>query len=359
MLLKDEKRAVLSWTADMQPDFFRLFLASEGVPDIPVLAGINATMLAVAVAFAAWLDANADCAPDVLTAAAALTPARAEAAIMAAAGVRLASIIQKLQAAGPPYEAWLAAGVPMVNRKPLRQILKDAAHENDVRVAVVRGDRGLGRTHSWHLIEYVARTTGAAKLVKADLISPVLEKRTAKELFLLLVEELKVGRDPDRTPTSDGVTATTEGERFGAELARRINEASEDWPRPVWLVFDNMDREGVPEAVKRLVADLAQRRLNNDFTRCVIFVLAPDPIIDISDPNALSRTDALGEFQAWEIEATIKGVNALAEATTKLSDVDLSALSAEVCALTQTLKGRDLCDAVRKRLVDLRVKVGA
>jgi hypothetical protein len=355
MLLPEENKHVLQWVTSLTSAELIFFLAEESLPTANSLGeSLTPNPLNVAVGLASWLKANLGDAPRVLSAAAAKTPTSVHAAPLKAAAERLLLVKQTRDAAGPPHEARLARGVPIVNRQPLRSYLGNVGLNVNSPVFVVRGDPGLGRTHSWHLINYVADQSGAARVVKADMISPVLPDQTLDALFNYLVEEL--GLDPGPAPTKAGVTSDTLAARYAANLAQRIRKKAPTWAKPVWLVFDHTDRPVRPE-IKRFVADLAQFRLNQDFDNCVLFILGPDPAVNILDPFAMVRSEPIGEFTSIEIREAAEKINQLG--AEPLKEPALAAEIADMVKLHTKFTGRDFCGAVADALVQLRIKVKA
>jgi hypothetical protein len=173
-------------------------------------------------------------------------------------------------------------------------------------------------------------------------------------LFDTLVRNL--GITDGRAPTSDGVTADTLAARYAEEFAGCLNRASGNWPKPLWLVFDSLDRELRPE-VKRFVSLLATMRFEGGFDRCVIFLLGPDAITEPADPGRLVRNEPLVAFTPAEISDAATGLNMLG--TAPLAETELNNRIAAIHALAQQHGGSALCREICLKLIDLRIEVRA
>src|SRR5437764_15271656 len=116
VLLKPEQDALLAWMARMDQAGFGAFLLATANVRLSQCSAETKNMLAIFVDFVGWLDTHANMIPPILRAAALQADQSEEAPILAAAATRLLAIQQKVIAAGPPVQARLAGGVPIVNR---------------------------------------------------------------------------------------------------------------------------------------------------------------------------------------------------------------------------------------------------
>jgi hypothetical protein len=353
-LTREEVRALLTWTKNFQtPDDFGVFLMDAIVVDYRQFARPQVTVAVVAVDFVGWLQLNMHYAVELYGAAIVHWPAHPAIADLQATLERLRAGEARAAAAGPSYEHCLPGGVPVVNRLPLRGLLKGLCQGIDYPVILVEGDRGLGRSHSWHLIQHVAMGQGARPL-RVDLLGPTLRSQSVEALFDYLTRVL--GLQDGVTPTSEGVTGVTLAQRFSGEFVARVQSRPSPWGNGIWLVFDNLDRD-VPPETKLFIMQLAQMRLNKDFTGATLFLLGPDPTAGMDDPYLLVRRERLTSFQADELRSAVTAVNAVGQA--QLNTAELEAEAQAVLDLAGAQQGRELGEAVMARLARLRDRVQA
>lgn len=353
-LTRPELRTLLTWTKDfLSPDDFNGFLMAAIVVDYRQFARAQVTMGAVAVDFVGWLQLNMHYAVELYEAAVVHRPADPAVADLKTTLERLRAGEARAAAAGPPYEHCLPGGVPVVNRSPLRALLKGLTQGRDYPVIMVEGDRGLGRSHSWHLIQHVA-VGQEVRPLRVDLLGPTLRSQSVEALFEHLTRVL--GLRDGVAPTSEGVTGVTLAQRFSGEFVARIQSLPSPWEKDTWLVFDNLDRD-VPPETKLFVMQLAQMRLNRDFVGVTLFLLGPDPTSGVEDPFQLTRRERLTGFQADELRSAVNAVNAVGEV--QLDAADLEAEAMAVLDLAQAQQGRELGAAVMARLAQLRDRVQA
>jgi hypothetical protein len=353
-LTKDERRAVVDWAKDRSYSSLKLFLMLN-VQDAR-LEDISAIDLSevVAMRFTEWLEKRAD-AVDILRAASADPRTHPSAPGLEAAAGRLAALVQRQPNASQSYEARLVdLGIPIVNRAQLRDYLKTLVEGGRLPVVIVQGDSGLGRSHSWHLIKYVATVSGIAEPQKLDMLDQILEQQTMEFVFKALVRKLRLPAGMD--VTVEGVTPTTLGERFAREFAQRLSDSATTRQKPFWLVLDSLDRPlDVP--IKSFVQELARAATVGELSDCVLFLLGPDTAFSPIDPYAGIRHEALTPFLVNEITDACIEVNQLG--LSRLDQAALDIFLSEVKELATSLRGRDLCKAVGERLVILRNRVKA
>lgn len=353
-LTREDVRALLKWTNSfLSPDDFGVFLMDAIVVDYRQFARPQVTVAVVAMDFVGWLQRNMHYAVELYEAAAALWPAHPEVPTLQATLTRLRSGEARAAAAGPAYAHCLPGGVPVVNRSPLRALLKGLCEGVDYPVILVEGDRGLGRSHSWHLIQHVAAAEEARPL-RVDLLGPTLRSQQVEALFDYLTRVL--GLEDGVAPTTEGITGVTLAQRFSGEFVARIQSLPSAWEKPVWLVFDNLDRDAPPET-KLFIMQLAQMRLNREFTGVTLFLLGPDATAGMDDPHLLARRERLTSFQADELRSAVEAVNAVGQS--QLPPEDLEAEAQAVLALAHAQQGRQLGESVMARLAQLRDRVQA
>lgn len=356
VLLRPEIDALVDWAKSYQQGEIEGFLLQKAGKDLVDIVALPAIRPVWAVKVAEWVDTmnNAADARALLIEAEKDRSAIPSAPVLKSAIARLAIVVQRDLVAGPPYEARLIDGVPVVNRTQLRAHLRELMQGHSVPIVVVQGESGLGRTHSWHLIEHVAKKSGLGDFVKVDMVEQILAQQTAKHVFDLLVRrtDLTVGE----AVSADGVTPTTLGERYAAEFAERLRKAMPQRPRPFWIVLDSVDRS-FEEPLKYFVQALATTAAARGLSGCTLFLLGPARDFAPQDDNRLIRRESLTGFLVTEIEDACSKLNELGAA--KLSSPDLKKFIAGVRRKVRALTGRALCEAVREELVTLRQKVQA
>lgn len=337
---------------------FDAFLVRIGGPPISSFSSPLLSMPAIVVDFNAWLQLHREFLPTILEKLAVEVGASTEASVLASAADKLWRREQKVKALGPPTQVRLAGGVPIVNRSVLRAHLQaaidDADDPNwDVKFVKVLGERCSGRSHSWHLIKYVA-DSGVGEAIKFDLESPTLANQTLEVLFHDIVKRCRLANV--EKPTEVGVTSDTLAARYAEEVARCLSGMSASWSKPKWLVFDSLDRELRPE-IKRFVSLLVQARLDKAFDRCVIFLLGPDAITEPADPWQMGRTEELVPFSDEEIDDAANYLHKLGAA--RLSSDTLQKRIAAMRALRSTCRAGELYKQVGAHLLQLRIMVRA
>ncbi|MCW2286860.1 hypothetical protein M2323_004679, partial [Rhodoblastus acidophilus] len=302
-----------------------------------------------------WIERNIQYAPKLLKKLAEEFPAHPSTGVLDAAAHRLGEAQCMEASQGAPNERVLACGMPVVNRNVLRAYLGEIMSGQDVPVIVVEGARGLGRSHSWNLIRYVANALPGTKPVLIDLIGPITSGQNLLQLFKYLVSLLAL--PPGDTPTLLATSSITQSERCLGELAGRIQTASASWPKKPWLVFDHLDRDIVAPEVKYFVMGLAALRLQGVIDGFVIFLLGPDPTAQLNDPAALARREPLTDLLDPEIFETMKRLNALGK--TKLTDAELAQTQHSLSTMRAGRPAREFLSCVCSELVAMRQRVGA
>lgn len=357
MLTSADEAAILEWILRLDQAAFGVTLHRATGDRIALFSSEHKSIAAIGVDFVGWLKRTPTKILPVLDQIVAEYAGTPEAIALAATATRLRALEERVKAAGPPEETRLASGVPVVNRARLRELLRTAIDRagsaDQVRVIKIRGEGGLGRSHSWHLIRHVG-FAGYAKAFKVDLTSPALAQQNVPFLFDHLVRHLKLS--DARIPTTDGITANTLAARFADELAGCLARAAEAWSRPLWLVFDNLDRDLAPD-VKRFVALLTQACIDAHFDNCVIFLLGPDDATEPDDQYRVALTETVAGFLDTEIQDAAECLNRLG--ANQLCGQTLAARVADMTDLLAAFRGRELLSQVSRKLVDLRLEVGA
>ncbi|NQW50807.1 MAG: ATP-binding protein [Rhodospirillales bacterium] len=356
ILLRSEIRALVEWARTYEQDEINGFLESNFYTSLVDIVKLPAIRPVWSVGVAQWVDARNDAA----SASAFLIEAERDrsaipgAPMLRSAIARLAFVVEREELAGPPYEARLIKGVPVVNRTQLRAHLEQLTLGHEVPVVVVQGESGLGRSHSWHLIKHVSTKSGLADFVKVDMVEQILEKQTAKDVFELLTR--RTGLTDGKAVSVDGVTAATLGARYASEFAERLRNAMPGRPRPLWIVLDSIDRP-IEEPLKHFIHALASTAAEHELSNCTLFLLGPAGDFAPQDYYVQIRRESLTGFLFPEIEDACTRMNELG--AQRLDPADLTMFVDELRQKVMPLSGRALCSAVCEGLVTLRQRVQA
>jgi hypothetical protein len=326
ILLRAEQTELANWITELSQDAFDEFLGRTINCRVHHFSSKVLPMPVVAVDFIGWLEKN----PLQITVL--LTGVLEEFAQHPSAPVLQAALQRHwhAQTRGAitrfPWDAVLVRGVPIVNRAQLRAELASLVGGGWRSLILVAGQERSGRTHSWHLIDHVAE-------------------------FLFLMEKLHL---PAALPTTIGTTVTTIAERYAHAVATAITAAQ--IRRPVWMVFDSVDRPTTPE-VKEFVCALAEQCLSGDLRDCKVFLLGADRDLGIDDPHRRAQVESLSIFLPQEITDTATALNALGRKP--LSEDDLANRVREMLDLSALHPEPLMWEAVAEKLVDLRIEVEA
>lgn len=353
-LTREEEDALMQLIERMTIDQFdsHLFRACRIRTD--ELVGAGANIITISMQCVTWLQTSVHHAPALLNRLVEKYPGAPECAALRVAAERLTAIKTRQDSLGPVDQQILAGGVPVVNRAILRKHLAGLRNGTNLPVIVVGGASGLGRSHSWSLIQHVAAAMPDVKAHWIDLVGPVLSQQSLPHLFAYLVRIL--GLPAGDPVTVEGVTGVTLSDRFVGEFVARVQSMQQPWAQTQWLVFDHLDRNIAPE-IKMFVMGLASLRLRTVFGGCVFFLLGPDPTVKLDDPAGLAPEETLVDFLDDEIEAAVRQLNGIGQAP-----LDAEALKTQLEALKALRSdhhGRGLAAAVFGQLVAMRQKVSA
>lgn len=353
LLYKQERLAILTILGELDQPAMSLFLAAAGLPAIPTFSAATHPAPKIALDFLTWVEANKSSLLPTIQALLGEFGAHDEAAVLRGAAAR-ASAPGVTVAPGWPSQAVLIAGRPMINRAPLRQVLQDHVdqHGSAPPVVMVDGPPGSGRSHSWFLIQHVAREAGI-EAVKVDLMAPILEQQTLPHIARLLTRKMRIVPHIVE-PTTVAATPETVAERWAEEVSNGWSERTPQ--RSMWIAIDSLDRP-LPPDVQRFMCALAARRLSHDMMDCVFFFLGAGQDYGVDDPGRLVARETLAVFLAHEIEHAARGLAAVGR--TPLDAGQLQQRIADINALLAIGTPREVCAAVHAKLAELRVEVAA
>lgn len=359
MLSKHEKLTLATWLEGHPTHAtFDSFLFQAIQVNRADYTGPGSTLAAAALDLMNWLDRNTSKLVPLYTAIVHAVPSDPLIAELTATLARLQSLEAAIAAAGPRYAACCPGGMPVVNRSPLRGFLQQLEVDpSRYPVVVVAGERGLGRSHSWYLIDHVADSLeGRVKLLHLDLAQFGLKPNALEQFFTALTRV--TGLTQGSAPDTHGVTAATLADRYTEEFHLRIqalqSPLQKPWPQHLWFVFDSIDNERVPPEMKHFIMQLAAMRLKSMFGGCTLFLLGPDPTVALHDIANLARYEQLGPFQEHEIVATASAINNLG--VRPLDAVSLQSTIQSMHSLPGAAKERTA--AICGKMVALRMTVG-
>ena len=350
ILLRAEREALANWVMDLSQDDFDAFLGRTLQFRMHQFSSKHSPMPVVAVEFLGWLENNSPQITTLLTAVLGEFPKHPSARILRVALERHSHA--EAQATTFPWNSVLVKGIPVVNRAPLRDLLADLVNGGWQSVILVAGPERSGRTHSWHLIDHVADCVPGIVCTRVDLKCGTLAQKPIEDVFRFLMEKLHL--PIGALPTTQGTTVTTIAERYAFTLATSLSAVRPR--RPVWMVFDSIDRPMTPE-VKAFVCTLAEQCLSGDLRECKIFLLGADRDLDIEDIHRRAQLESLSIFLPQEIADTAKALNALGRKP--LSDAELAERVRQMLELSKRHPEPRMWEAIADKLVDLRIEVQA
>lgn len=351
IFLPEERKALADWILGLnQTDFDDFLLRADG-PRLPLFSAFENSMPTVAIHFITWLGSNTGQIPSLLRAMVAETPVHDSNAWLESAAAR----IGQLHPATPAWARSLVDGVPVVNRIPLRQHLQALVGSGAYgpNVMLINGPAGTGRSHSWFLIHHVARSIGNVVPVKIDLKAQTIEHLSIQHIFDLLARVLGIGGDV-RKPTVEGATPETIAERHANEIATGLT--IRPLAQPVWIVFDSFDRP-IPTEIRRFVTELVHLKLDQRLDGCKFFLLGAARDFDVDDPMFLTKSESLGIFSANEITFTARELNTAGKFP--LAGPALATRINDLHKLLTLPSGREVCTAISRKLIELRLEVHA
>lgn len=352
LLYKQESLAIVTILGELDQPSLSVFLMRAGLPPIHAFSAATHPTPKIAFDFLGWLEKNSQQMLPTLRELLAEFGNHDMAGSVQAAAAR-ASAAAAFAHVGSPSQAVLTSGRPMVNRAPLRQALQDHVDQRVTAppVVMIDGPSGTGRSHSWFLIQHVAREAGI-DAIKLDLTGPVLERQTLQEIARLLVRRMRIGAYVVE-PTTVAATPATVAERWAEEISGAWAAAPR---RLTWIVLDSLDRPLPPE-VRGFVCALAARRLSFEMTDCAFFLLGAGQDYGVDDPGRNVARETLAVFLPNEIEHAARAMAVLGR--TQLAADQLDLRIADITALLAAGTPREVCSAVHDKLASLRIDVAA
>lgn len=206
---------------------------------------------------------------------------------------------QEVRLPKDPFEAYLLkAGQPFVNRRILRQHLRDLSAKNGSRILAVSGPPGSGKSYSVNFIAHIAYQVKRCRLVLIDVEQTARATFNPDQFVRSLVNQMgrrsSIGLIPKQGETQDA--------RWLIELrdwiVGEINQTNEIW----WLVCDGVCHPDIPSDTRELlthlikIAHLNVPQLRIIVLACASTVLPPDILPYIRQEN----TESIGQREVKE-----------------------------------------------------------
>ncbi len=161
-----------------------------------------------------------------------------------------------------PFSARIISGWPFVDRKPLRDQLRQMAARHGPRYLAIGGGSGSGKSHSYQLVSYVASESGSSKELKRAAAGGLRAHRIDLRRFRdyraterqaavarAILECLDIPGTDDLAQDARMVT------KVETELTRLMRHTDKQW----WLFFDSVDdtaaleQDGTAELLRAVI----------------------------------------------------------------------------------------------------------
>jgi hypothetical protein len=262
--------------------FYHLNVSLEKVTDSPTRKD------RVMMGLIQWAE-NGDRVPDLLVGARTLNPGNRLLEVVAAA------ITEKIKAYAPAYRArdpFLVClprlDLPFVDRSGLRRTLRAMIDGGGKAILAVQGDARMGKTHTSHLISYLANNVRDAdgnhvyKTVAIHLAdySPNFDAGDFAEQVALQLSRPQSGATIPRRPESEQ-ESRWEG-RVASWILGEVRDAvRQSNLQQVWLVVDGFQQTAVGQSTRDLLRRLANQAHYHVPEMRVILLDHPDAIPDM------------------------------------------------------------------------------
>jgi hypothetical protein len=150
-----------------------------------------------------------------------------------------------------PFDACILKGhVALFNRNELRRALKQLEAQEGRNVLVVRGERGLGCSHSLELVVHLRAQLRNFRLASVDL-ETVPADVEPRSIVIDIAQQLNIAAPP---PPRDG-----QAPRWNHDLVSWLVGDIEAADEPAWIVIDGFDHISPRQEIVELVTSLAER----------------------------------------------------------------------------------------------------
>jgi len=195
--------------------------------------------------------------------------------------------------------AILPARRSLIDRVDLRNHLQDLVSPDGSRVFVVSGPTGLGKSHTWLFISFLAERTRAFTPYLVDASRRAGSPMTAREVAADIATQLGWDQPPVSDASTQGPTMVRMLVAWFTGQARRLDEQ-------VWFVFDGFVDETADQYAQDLLSEITIAANKNVTPNVRVSLLefdrALDPEVDIyaaKEPlHRPSRADCRAFFRA-------------------------------------------------------------
>jgi hypothetical protein len=216
--------------------------------------------------------------------------------------------------------------IPFINRSKLRGNLANLTMVNNrYKILSLTGQKGTGKSHTWHLIQHVANEH-QVKTVILD----ISQAQEVDEACETIVDQMGLDVDDMRAKVLiDRPAKERIGRKFTAWLARTTADLK---PAKWWLVLDGLDEADRPSSdlnehlVQWLIKGLRQ---DQNFTQVILIILGADVA-----PDALLSPFVLDERLEGMMRADVESF-----ITRYALSIGRSLKKKELAAIMQTIAG--------------------
>jgi hypothetical protein len=235
-----------------------------------------------------------------------------------------------------PYGARLISSGAVrvqVDRSGLSQALREVVRDG-LPVCSIRGGAGSGKSHSWFLIQHVAKHVAREVNNDVDLLRIDIEKEwkaafEAAEFVGMLARRLDM-------PASFVTEEFTNPQRVSHELAGLfVRNFRALPPRQRWLIVDGLDRPFVTDSARVFIGLLANAAANGELPGLRLFVTGYEAEFDQDVLDVLCE-EQIGPIECHHVEHFFQEVASHSGQT--LVEGEAQALAA------RTLQSADLAD---------------
>lgn len=154
-------------------------------------------------------------------------------------------------------------------RPKLRDILKQFVENSELsgNTVLVTGPPAAGKSHSWHLIRYIAALTNGVSPLRIDLSSRVASERNLADIYELLRQPLNLDAYP--SPFVDG----PQDARATGRLLDLLGKVLKNLAARHWLVVDGLDDPATPDDTVVFFYRLGLAVINGDLEKLSVFLL--------------------------------------------------------------------------------------
>lgn len=198
-----------------------------------------------------------------------------------------------------PYEALVVRMTEMfIDRKKLREYLRQMDQSNGFRILAVNGDRGVGKSHSLHLVSYVVDRRKPARIAFVNSTQSQSKRIEPDTMIRSLALQLGFGSQVASIPDQ-----VSKSERWVWELAEWLAGVIRQADGLCWIVLDGFDDAAIPTSTSEGIHHLTRLARTNSLLRIVLLHYRRDRLpVDVQRGvreevvSAASRVDLVEFF---------------------------------------------------------------